>query len=465
MLKNMLAQSIRRRDCIMRSFRLSRHNDSDSILSLRFTLPIIIENIFGIFISMIISGIISGISPSAMAATGMANTVMTVVFAFFSIVIGSSAVIVSRHIGAGEGQAAGEVISQTILLSVVFSVIITALSIAFSTPLLRLLMPTAEDVLFNESVRYFRILMLSLPFHVLFSAMTPIFRAMGSSQVSFTLVVILYICLLVSSWFFIDILHLEEIGAGLAYIFCRLVGVICCFIVLLRDHRYFILHIKDMLRVRRDICARIFRLGIPMSMESIFVQVGYMLANSMAISLGTFESGVYQIINTLNSFAGLPQGICSAIGTAIIGQLIGAGKPDKARRIGRGIWAAGIAATALLCGVLILAGEPLSALYSSDPATITGSAQLLWVLLVMDIAGVSINAIDPQLKAGGDVNFVMIITVSAVWVIRLPLTWLFCFKLNMGVLGIYLANAISLYYRAIAGFIRHCGKKWYAKKI
>ena len=439
--------------------------ESDSLLSLRFTLPIIIESVFGIFIGLIISGIISGISPSAMAAIGMSNTVMTVIFAFFSIVIGSAAVIVSRHIGAGEGKEAGEIISQTILISVVFSLIITVLSIVFSTPLFRLLMPTAEDVLFNESVRYFRILMLSMPFHVLFSAMTPIFRAMGNSPVSFTVVVILYICLLFSSWFFIDVLHLEEIGAGLAYIFCRVVGVICCFVVLLRDHRFFTLHIRDMLRFRKDICGRIFRLGVPMSLESIIVQFGYMLANIMAISRGTFESGVYQIINTLNSFAGLAQGICSAIGTAVIGQLLGAGKPDRARRIGRGIWAAGIAATAALCGILILAGKPLSALYSTDPATIEASAGLLWVLLVMDIAGVSINAIDPQLKAGGDATFVMIVTVSAVWLIRLPLTWLFCFKLYMGVFGIYIANAISLYFRAIVGFIRHCGKKWYVKKI
>ena len=83
----------------------------------------------------------------------------------------------------------------------------------------------------------------------------------------------------------------------------------------------------------------------------------------------------------------------------------------------------------------------------------------------MDIAGVSINAIDPQLRAGGDVNFVMIVTLTAVWLIRLPLTWLFCFKLNMGVAGIFAANTISLYYRAVLGFIRHCGKKWYSKKI
>ena len=35
----------------------------------------------------------------------------------------------------------------------------------------------------------------------------------------------------------------------------------------------------------------------------------------------------------------------------------------------------------------------------------------------------------------------------------------------LGVLGIYLANTISLYYRAILGFVRHCGKRWMTRKV
>ena len=449
----------------MFGIRKPMHRDSDSLLSLRFTVPIIIENTATIFIGLVLSTIYSGISASAMAAIGMANTVVTVVSSFFSIVSGSTAVIVSRHIGAGEGEEAGEVISQSITLSTLLSIGMTLLTVLLSTPLFRLLIPTAEPTLFNEAVSYFRIMMLSLPGLVLISVLGPIFRAMGSSGVSFTATIITNVSQLLFSWLFIQRFHLDEIGAGWAAVLCRVIGTACLFFALLRDHRFFTIHIKDMLALHKDTCKRVFRLGVPISLERIIVQFGYLLANSMAISLGTFQSGVYQIINTLNGFATLAQGICAAIATAVIGQLLGAGKPDRARQLGRGIWAAGIAATAALCGILILLGKPLSALYSSDPETISASAGLLWILLVMDIAGVSINAIDPQLKAGGDVTFVMAVTVSAVWLIRLPLTWLFCFKLNMGVLGIYLANTISLYVRAALGFIRHSGKKWYAKKI
>lgn len=446
-------------------FRAGSKNTSDSILSLRFTVPVIIENVLTIVIGLLISKIVSGISSSAMAAIGMSTTVVTMISAFFSIVAGSAAVIVSRHIGAGEGKEAGEVVGQSVFISLVLGIAVMALCIIFSTPIFRLLIPNAEDTLFSESVRYFQITMISLPFMVLINVLSPIFRALGSSHVSFAATIITNVAQILFSLLFISVINLNEIGAGLAMVLCRVVGAACLVIAILRDHHFFTLHIRDMLIPRRRICARIVKLGIPMSIESIFVQAGYMIANSMAISLGTFESGVYQIINTLNTFAGLAQGICSAIAAAVIGQLIGAARPDRARQLGRGIWAAGIGVTVLLCLGIMAAGAPLSALYSDDPDVIAASASQLWVLLVMDIAGVSINAIDPQLRAGGDVNFVMIVTLTAVWLIRLPLTWLFCFYLDLGVVGIYLANAISLYYRAILGFIRHCGKKWYAKKV
>jgi Na+-driven multidrug efflux pump len=89
----------------------------------------------------------------------------------------------------------------------------------------------------------------------------------------------------------------------------------------------------------------------------------------------------------------------------------------------------------------------------------------MWVILFVNAAGISINAIDPQLRAGGDVRFVMVLTLSAVWLIRLPLTWLFCFHWDMGVFGIFFANGISLWVRAALGLIRWSGKKWMYKKV
>jgi len=108
---------------------------------------------------------------------------------------------------------------------------------------------------------------------------------------------------------------------------------------------------------------------------------------------------------------------------------------------------------------------PLSGIYSADPDVIALSSKLMWILIVMGLPAVSINAIDAQLRAGGDVKYVMMSTMTGVWLIRLPLTYLFCFVWDFGVLGIYGANTIALYYRAMLGLLRHRTDKWLTKKV
>lgn len=433
--------------------------------TLRFTLPVMLENTLTIFIGLVFSRIISTISGSALAAIGMANTVMAVIFSVFSMVTTGAAVLVSRQIGARDGQAAADTIEQGSFLSLLCSALMTALCLLTAQPLLHLLMPTAEDSLFSEALRYYCMLMLSLPAYVLHGTLSSAARSMGDSRSPMVVALLMNLSQIGFAYLFIDVLPLEEVGAGLSYVCCRLFGVGLMLRSLLHDHRFFVLRLRNMLRPHWETVRRIVRLGLPVSAESVFVQVGYMLANAMSISLGTFESSVYQVMNTLNTFITLPQGICSTVALSAVGRLLGAGTQQRAKRTGRWIWAAGIGATLLLGGAVVLLRTPLSAIYTSDPLEVQSSASLMWILLVMDIAGVSINAIDAQLRAGGDVRYVMVVTLTAVWLIRLPLTYLFCFVLDLGVLGIYLANTISLYYRAILGFVRHCGQRWMTRKV
>lgn len=433
--------------------------------SLRFVLPVIGENMLTITIGLVFSQIISGISASALAAIGLANTVQNLVFALFSMVTTGASVLVARRIGEGDYREASTTIEQASFLSVVCSVAISALCILFSHPLLRLLMTNAEDALFNEAVSYFRILMLSLPCYVLHSTHSAVFRSMGDGKTPLRVAILMNIVQLGAGFAFISLFHLEEIGAGLSYVLCRIAG--CAFIMraLLHDHRYCAISIRRMLHVNGEACRHIVRIGAPLSVESVFVQVGYLLANSMAIALGTAEAAVYQILNTLNAFVALPQNVTGVVGVSIVGRLIGEGHPDKARRSGRVIWAVSLGCTLLLSGILLLFAHPVAAIYASDEAVISAAAGIMWCLLMLNLPAASINAIDPQLRAGGDVRFVMYSSLTAVWLIRLPMTYLFCFVFDFGVAGIFVANTISLIYRAALGFFRHCGSRWIKKKL
>ena len=105
--------------------------------TLRFTLPVMLENTLTIFIGLVFSRIISTISGSALAAIGMANTVMAVIFSLFSMVTTGAAVLVSRQIGAGEGAAAADTIEQGGFLSLACSAGMTGPSLWERIPTFR----------------------------------------------------------------------------------------------------------------------------------------------------------------------------------------------------------------------------------------------------------------------------------------------------------------------------------------
>ena len=437
----------------------------DESLSLHFMLPIIGENVFTIGIGLVFSGLISSISGSALAAIGLATNVLSVLFGFFGIFVTGTAVLVARHIGAGNGKEAAETVEQSILLTLSVTAVV-AVGFGFGAGgLMRLLMPASDAAMQNEAAGYFRMLMVSLPAYVLYSVLCAVFRSLGDGRTPLLGAVVTNLVQLGAAWLFIRVFHWEAVGAGLAYVVCRLAGAAFLLLALLHDHRHFALRLKNILRPRAATCRRILRLGIPCGIEGVFLNMGYMLGNTMALALGSLQGNVFQILTTLTTFATIPQTICANIALSATGHLLGAKRYGDVHKAGGGIWWGGFISQMLLTGTVVVFAARFAGVYSTDTAVIGESARIMWVILFVNAAGISINAIDPQLRAGGDVRFVMTLTLSAVWLIRLPLTWLFCFYWDLGVMGIFLANGVSLWVRAVWGLLRWSGKKWIHEKV
>ena len=79
--------------------------------------------------------------------------------------------------------------------------------------------------------------------------------------------------------------------------------------------------------------------------------------------------------------------------------------------------------------------------------------------------GLIINVNDPILRVAGDTRFVMTYTILGVWLVRIPLTWLFAYALHWGAFGVQLANVLSLIVRAACGVIRLHKGQWVYLKI
>ena len=297
---------------------------------LRFAGPVILENTATVFIGLVFSTIIGGISESALAAVGLVNNLINVLVSLAAFLSIGSAALIARLVGEGDPAATSRAVEQSVWMAAVTGIAVTVVCELLSTPILHLLLPGADAQVVDEGLRYFRALCLSFPFLLIMSIVGGALRAAGESTAPMVGAVLMNLVQIAAAYWMISVMGWSVTGAGMAYVVCRAFGMIVVLTACLRSHRHFSVTLRGMLRPSREMGKRIVRLGLPSTLESVSVQVCYLLANSMAMGLGTLEAGVYQVSNTLSAFSTLPQGIFSAISVTFIGQALGENRPEKA---------------------------------------------------------------------------------------------------------------------------------------
>ena len=426
----------------------------------RFALPVMAENILTMLTTQIAAMLIGQISSASLAASGTGNTMISFTTAAFTMINTGSAVLISRLVGAGSAREAADTLEQAIGLLALASAAVALLFLAAAWPVMRLLMPTAEAALMTEAVVYFRISAASFPFLMLHTLLSGALRAAGNSRAPMFLGVGMNVLMALAAWLFIMVCGLGMTGAGLAYAVARVAGAAAAAVIVARYHGRFVIRLANIFRPRMAAYRRIFRIGMPMAIESISVQGGYLICNSLTVGLGTLSATVYQVCSSVNNFTWMPNGICAATAQSMAGLRLGEGRNDEAKRVVWHVWLAGAAAALAIGLAMAIFGGPMASLYSSDETVISMSRPILWMMLLLGIPGMSVNTTDGTLRAGGDAKFAMLASIIGVWIIRLPLTWLLAYRLEMGVVGAFLANGINLVFRMTMGLARFASGKW-----
>lgn len=430
-----------------------------------FATPIILENLFTTAIGLVFSAIIGGISGSALAAMGLVNTFVNVVNSSMCFVTTGSSVLTARLVGEGNQAETSRTVEQAILLALFIGCAITVVCEVFSEAILQPLLHAKDEATFAEGLRYYRMIVLSTPFWILYNTLVGVLRASGEARASLCGAVVVNVTQMASAWLMISVLKMEMIGAGLAYVACWLAGSTVLGFVCARNHRHFCLHLKNILRPNKAVLWHICRLGAPKVPESLSVQAANLIANSMAMGLGTHEASVYQISNTLNTFSALPQLVVAAISVPLVGHLLGAKQYDEAKRCQRRLLAVSLTAGAFLGLCMAVFSYPLAGLYTKDVTIQSECVKVMWLMIGNAVFSLFINLNDPILHVAGDRCYVMSYTVLIVWCLRLPLTWLLCYVLKMGAFGVQLATILSIITRATVGELRILKGKWVYLKV
>ena len=149
---------------------------------LKFTLPLFLGNIFQQLYNMVDTIVVGRfVGPDALAAVGSTGTIMFLVIGFSQGMCTGFTVLTSQRFGAGDGKGAKHSVANGTILSAFVIVIMTAISLFFMKPLLRLM--NTPDNIFGDAYTYISIICMGIAANIFYNLFSSFLRAVGNSRI------------------------------------------------------------------------------------------------------------------------------------------------------------------------------------------------------------------------------------------------------------------------------------------
>lgn len=361
----------------------------------------------------------------------------------FAIGIGSgSSILIGQAYGAKLEERLKTIVSTTLSFTLLLSIGIAIIGIIYCEDILRLI-GTPVNIL-EVSVRYARILFWSIPVLFLYSVYTTLMRGTGDSKTPFyflilsTILNVVLLPILVFGWF--GVAKLGIYGA----VYSSLVSTILTFITLL----IYLHKVNHPLRLERkiskltrfdgEILKMLLKLGIPTSINMIFLSLSEIAVISFVNKYGSEATASYGVVNQLLSYVQMPA-LCISITVSIFAaQSIGAKQYERLNQVIR----IGILLNYVIVGGIIVLtyvfSKPILTLFLTSQNTISIANSLLMITLWSYLILGHTFILSSTMRASGTVLWPTIISILTIWCIEVPVAYILSHSTSLGLKGIWL---------------------------
>lgn len=199
--------------------------------------------------------------------------------------------------------------------------------------------------------------------------------------------------------------------------------------------------------------------GRDLAIRTLVLQGSFLVAAGVAARIGTAEVGAHQIALQLWLFLALALDSFAIAAQSLVGESLGAGRVAEARATAWRVARYGTLTGTVVAVLLLLGGDAIPRLFTSDPAVLAGAGVIWWWFALMQPMAGLVFALDGVLMGSGDVAFLRTLTIVAGLLGFLPLT-LLSIPLGLGLSGIWAGLTALIVIRLIGGCLRIRGGRW-----
>jgi putative MATE family efflux protein len=397
---------------------------------------------------------VSRLGTNAIAAVGITEALVTVLYALaVGLAIGVTS-MVSRRIGAKNPDAAAEVTGQAIWVGLALSTFVGIGGAVYAADLLHM-MGVSDEVV--ETGKGFTAVLLGGSASILFLfLLNAAFRGAGDAPVALralflanSINIALDPCLIFGLGPFPE---LGVTGAAVATTIGRSAGVIYLACRLCAPGGRLTLSLRH-LAIHSVLIRRMVRISIGGIGQFLIATSSWIVIMRIVALYGSAPIAAYTIAIRMLEFAFLPAwGLGNAAAT-LVGQNLGAGKPDRANRT---VWQAARYNTifmAVLGTVIVVFSPQIVGLFSGDAEIIEYGVTCLRILGIgfpLYAAGmITIQA----LNGAGDTRTPSLLNFICFWLIQIPLAYWLATDANLGPTGVFIAIVVSESLLSIMGML------------
>ncbi|HOJ81974.1 MAG TPA: MATE family efflux transporter [Acetomicrobium flavidum] len=427
------------------------------ILALPSLLELMLATLFGM-VDMIMVG---NVSAASLAAVGISNQPMMLILAVFQALNVGTTVLVARFIGTGDRRSSGLVLRQTLILTAILGVLTSLIGFLFARRVVVFMGAKPEVIPLATS--YFGIVALGSIFIAITMGITAALRGAGDTVSPMKYNILSNLINVFGNYILIygklGFPAMGVTGAALSTTISRGLGMMMAFYAVHRQGSIFSNFPLLRLKVDVGLVKRMLRIGLPSGLEQVALRTGQIEFARTAASLGTMVFAAHQIALNVVGLSFAPGQAFGIAATTLVGQSLGAGRPDVAERCGFETRRLGMIIAFSIALLFFFFGRQIADIYINDAEVTRMAAKALKIVAIMQPLQSTQFILAGALRGAGDTRWPLLSTMIGIWCIRVVFAKVFV-ALGFGLIGLWTAQLLDQLFRSIFIYKRYTSDRW-----
>jgi putative MATE family efflux protein len=410
------------------------------LLAVPMVLEMCMESLFGVVDVFWVSRL----GADAVATVGLTETALTLVFVIaLGLSMGATA-LVARRMGEKDEQAAGLVAVQAIIIGLVVSTTTAIFGYFFAPNLLHIMGASPSVVRIGSG--YTRMILSGSATIFLLFLINAVFRGAGDAAIAMRVLWIanlVNICLNPCLIFGVGPFpRLGVTGSAVGTTIGRGIGVLLQLWVLTSGRGRLAVHASQ-LKADFAVMWRLIRLSLNAILQYMVQMASWIGMVRIIASFGSAATAGYTVAFKVIIFAILPSWGMSNAAATLVGQNLGAGKPERAEA---SVWRTGLYNMLFLgsIGLVFIALAPqIISLFTTDPAVAPLAVSALRLFSLGNVSYSYGMVITAAFNGAGDTATPTVLNLICFWLCQIPLAWALAFHAGLGANGVYVAVVLS----------------------